>query len=127
MANSVQILNKLARNLDMLGVSYTRAATTLTVSGLIVSYVDASISGPMGGVSAASAPYLGIGVANPGKIKIKGASGETTVAGMIDSETNARVLALVCAFGNNVILESGDSTTQLAEIPASVDMVGLGQ
>ncbi len=126
MANSAAILNKLSRNLDMLGITNTRGASSITVSGLTVSYVAASISGPMGGVSDASAPYLGVGVAAPGKIKIKGAGGETTVAGILDSETNAKVLALCCAFGNNVVLESGDASTQIAEIPGHVDMLGMG-
>ncbi len=127
MANSVAILNKLSRNLSMLGLTNTREATTVTCSGLIISYTDAVVAGPMGGVSAASSPYLGIGIAAPGTIKIKGASGETTVAGMFDSATNLKVLTTVVGFGNEVVIESGDSTTELARLNPSVDFQGMGQ
>jgi hypothetical protein len=127
MANKVQILDKIKRNLDMLGISATRGASSVTVSGLTISYVDASIQSPMGGVSDAAAPFLGIGVANPGKLKIKGAAGENTVAAMMDSATNLKVLRLCCSFANNVVLEAGDTATELADLPGSPDLHGMGQ
>ena len=126
MANSVAMLNKLSRNLDMLGISNTRGASSVVASGLTISYIAAAVAGPMGGVSDAAAPFLGMGIVAPGTIKIKGAGGETSVAGILDSETNAKILALCVAFGNSVILESGDAATTLATIPGHVDFLGMG-
>jgi hypothetical protein len=127
MANSAKILDKIKRNLDMLGVTATRGATSVTVDDCTISYSDASIEGPMGGVSASSSPYLGIGVAAPGKIVFKGATGEDTVALIMTSEGRLKALRVCCAFANNVIVQDGDSTDTLAELPGSPDHVGLGE
>jgi hypothetical protein len=124
--NSVQILNKIKRNLDMLGITATRNATSITVDNATISCVDASIQSPMGGVSGATSPFLGMGIVAPGQIKIKGNAGETSVSLVISSELRAKVLAVVCAFANDVVIEDGDSTTQLALIPGNVDLKMMG-
>jgi len=124
--NKTQILNKIKRNLDMLKISATQDATSITVDTAVISCVDAAIQAPMGGVNGAVSPFLGIGVAAPGQIKLKGAAGENTVAAIIDSELRAIILSLLVAFANDVVIEAGDATTQLALIPGSVDLQVMG-
>lgn len=124
--NKTQILNKIKRNLDMLKISATQDATSITVDTAVISCVDAAIQAPMGGVNGAVSPFLGIGVAAPGQIKLKGAAGENTVAAIVDSELRAIVLSLLVAFANDVVIEAGDATTQLALIPGSVDLQVMG-
>jgi hypothetical protein len=125
--NSKQILDKIARNLSMRGITAVRGASEVTVGGLIVSCVDADIQKPLGGVDGNLSPFLGIGVAAPGKVKIKGASGETSVGLIFTTEQNLQVLSVCCAFANNVIIEDGDSAAQLAELWGQTDNLGLGQ
>jgi hypothetical protein len=124
--NKVAIMNKIKRNLDMLAIAATQDATTITVDSAIISCVDASIQAPLGGVDGSSSPFLGIGVAAPGVIKIKGASSEDTVAKIAKSELRLKVLAVICAFGNDVVVEDGDSTTELARVPGNVDLKMMG-
>jgi hypothetical protein len=132
MANGKQILDKLARDLEMLGMTVTRGASNSVIvdnasNDLTLSYTAASIQSPMGGVSDASAPYLGIGVANPGKIKIKSAStAADAFSDVIDSLIAAKVLAVVAGFANNIELENSDAT-YTAEIRSNADLIGLGQ
>jgi len=125
------ILDKMARNLEMLGLSVTRSGVNVVVDNgsndLTISYVDAVIMSPMGGVSDAAAPYLGIGIANPGKLRIKSSStASDTIADVLDSVTAARVFHTVSALVNNIILENSDATFS-AEIRGHVDMIGVGQ
>jgi len=127
MANPVQVLDKIKRNLDAVGVPATRSGTSVTAAGLTISYVDASIDAPMGGVNGNASPYLGIGIANPGVIKVKGAAGETTIALIFAAAADLAVLACCTRFANDVVVESGDTTTQLARIAGHADLVGMGQ
>lgn len=125
-----QILDKLARNLQQMGVSATRGATSVVIASANVgsiSLVDASVQSPMGGVDGSVSPFLGIGVAAPCKIKIKGAAGKNTLAAILASSADAVVLAACARPANNIIIEAGDSATQLAEIPGHPDMLGMGQ
>ena len=125
-----QILDKLARNLQQMGVSATRSATSVVIASANVgsiSLVDASIQSPMGGVDGSVSPFLGIGVAAPCKIKIKGAAGKNTLAAILASSADAVVLAACARPANDIIIEAGDTTTQLAEIPGHPDMLGMGQ
>ena len=125
-----QILDKLARNLQQMGVSATRSATSVVIASANVgsiSLVDASIQSPMGGVDGSVSPFLGIGVAAPCKIKIKGAAGTNTLAAILASSADAVVLAACARPANNILIEAGDSVTQLAEIPGHPDMLGMGQ
>ena len=125
-----QILDKLARNLQQMGVSATRGATSVVIASANVgsiSLVDASVQSPMGGIDGSVSPFLGIGVAAPCKIKIKGAAGKNTLAAILASSADAVVLAACARPANNIIIEAGDSVTQLAEIPGHPDMLGMGQ
>lgn len=130
MGNSVQILAKLARNAAQVGLIVNSQSQSAVViengsNDLTISYVSASIQSPMGGVDPSVSPYLGIGVGNPGKIKIKGATGSTYVA-TIDSLVAAKVLALCAAMANNIIIESSDAAFS-GEIRGHEDLIGMGQ
>lgn len=128
MANRKPVLDKLSRNLEQLGMSVVRgSAGEVVASGVTVSYVDASIQSPMGGVSDAASPFLGVGVAAPGKLKIKGAAGENSIAAIFVSSDDLKVLAYCAHFANNIIIEAGDSATQLAEIQGHADLLGMGE
>lgn len=126
MANKQQVLDKIARNLDQLSISNVRGADDLVAGGLTISYEDASIQSPMGGVDGSASPFLGLGIGNPGKIKIKGGAGENSVAAILDSEENARILRVCSGHANDIILEAGDSSAELARLPGSSDLLGMG-
>jgi hypothetical protein len=128
MANGKFILNKIARNLEQYGLVVARgSADQVLVAGLVVSYVDASIQSPMGGVSDASSPFLGIGIANPGKLKIKGAAGENAIADIFVDAADLNVLAVVARFANDVVVEAGDSAAELAVLRGHPDMLNVGE
>lgn len=127
MSNPVQVLDKIKRNLDAVGVPATRNATSVTAAGLTISYVDASIQSPMGGLSDTSPPFLGIGIGNPGTIKIKGAATENTIAGIFVNAADLAVLACCTRFANDVIVEAGDTTAELARLAGHPDLKMMGQ
>ncbi len=131
MANKEQILDKLVRNLGQRGITASRSGSTALVTKtggdvLTVSYVDKSIQSPMGGVSPASSPFLGIGVAAPGALKVKGAAAETTIAAIIDTSEALALMVELAGFANDIIIERGDNTTQLARIAGDADRLGMG-
>jgi len=132
MANSKQILAKIARDAAMLGLTVNSQTASAVViengsNDLTISYVAASIQAPMGGVDPSVSPYLGIGVANPGKIQIKSASTATdTIADVLDSLVAAKVLALCAGFANDIRLENSDATFS-GEIRGHADLIGMGQ
>jgi hypothetical protein len=127
MANPVQVLDKIKRNLDAVGVPATRNATSVTAAGLTISYVDAAIQSPMGGVDGGSSPFLGIGVANPGVLKVKGAAGENSIAAIFVNSSDLAVLACCTRFANDVVVEAGDTTTELARLAGHPDLKAMGQ
>ena len=133
MANSAAILQKLARNAKMLGLTVNSESQTAVViengsNDLTISYVDASFSpSVVGGVDPATSPWLGIGVGNPGKVKIKSAintAGDMT--DILDSAVAAKVLAMVAALANDIRLENSDASAS-ADIRGHADVLGLGQ
>lgn len=127
MANKVQILDKIARNLEQLGMTVTRgSACEVVAQGLTVSYTDADIQSPMGGVDGDISPFLGIGVANPGQIKIKGDAGENTLAAIWTTSDKLQVLQQVAGHANDITVEAGDTATELAYLRGSADVLGLG-
>jgi hypothetical protein len=133
MAMKKQVLDKLARNAEMLGLKVnSRSADSSFViengsNDLTVSYVDASIAAPMGGVDPSLSPYLGIGTGNPGKLKIKSASSASdNMSDILDSAVAAKVLAMCAALANNILLENSDASFS-AEIRGHADNIGLGQ
>lgn len=112
MANKVQILDKIERNCRQLGIAVTRdSSDQLTAAGMVITYTDAVIEAPMGGIDDSTSPFLGIGVANPG---------------VIDIDTNPstldefRVLRVVSGMANDIQLPAG-------RLEGSADMLGLGQ
>ncbi len=132
MANKRHVLDKLARNAEQLGLTVNSRGSAGEIvidngsNDLTISYVDASIQAPMGGVSDASAPYLGIGVAAPGKIKIKSSStAADAISDVIDSLVAAKVLAMCASLANNIVLENSDATFS-GEIRGHSDLLGLG-
>jgi hypothetical protein len=137
MANKEQILDKIARSMKLKGHSAERVGESVElvkVGGdvLTVSYVDASFKttsgalAPMGGIDSSVSPFLGIGVGNPGKIKIKGEAGETSIALIMDTAEALDLLNVVSGFANDIIIEDGDSSNELARLSGHADLVGMG-
>jgi hypothetical protein len=132
MANKEQILDKVVRNMKQRGHTAERVADTVEVtkptSGdvLTVSYVDAVVQSPMGGIDDASSPFLGIGTAKPGVLKVKGDTGETTLALIMDEAAALELLHELAGYANDVVVEDGDSTTELARIHGHEHLVGMG-
>lgn len=132
MGNSKQILAKIARDAAQVGLSVNSQSASAVViengsNDLTVSYVDASIQAPMGGVDPSASPYLGIGIGNPGKIKIKSASNAAgDVSDVLDSMVAAKLLALCAGFANDIALENSDASFA-DEIRGHADLIGLGQ
>lgn len=132
MANKEQILDKVVRNMKQRGyASVARVGATVEVTKtggdvLVVSYVDKNIQSPMGGVSAASSPFLGIGTAAPGSLKIKGEFDATSIAAIFDTVEALALLNELAGFANDIIVESGASTTELARLKGHESVLGLG-
>jgi len=125
--NKVQILDKLQRNLLARGLSPVRGSTTVTVEGMAISCVDASIQAPMGGVDGTSSPFLGMGIVAPGMIKIVPTSTEASIAEIFVTANDLIVLREVCGFANDVIIYDHDLANVLATIPGSADLHMMGQ
>lgn len=127
-----QILAKIARNCENRGLtvnSNTGAALVIEngSNDLTVSYVAASIDAPMGGVSPASSPYLGVGVVAPGTLKLKSSStAGDAITDVLDSTVAAKVLVVLVGIGNDILLENSDATFS-ATIRGNADLVGMGQ
>lgn len=130
MANKVQILDKIERNMKQRGYgsSVTRtSAESLDVAGLTVSYVEKDVSSPMGGVDDTQSPFLGVGTAAPGALKIKGDAGENTLAAVLGDAVDAVLLAECAGKANDIIVEAGDTTAELVRIAGHADVLGLGE
>lgn len=134
MANKEAMLDKIARNLKQRGLAEsavvrTSSGVSVTKTGgdvITVSYVEKSVQSPMGGVSPAAAPFLGIGVAAPGSLKVKGFAGENTIAAIVDTAEALQVMQELAGYANDVIVEAGDSTTQLARLRGTEHSLGMG-
>jgi hypothetical protein len=125
------IMQKLARNAKMLGMVVNSESQTAIViengaNDLTISYVDASFSpSVVGGVDPSASPYLGIGVAAPGKIKIKGSAG-ATMALTMDSLVAMQVLGMCAALANDIQI-SGSGDQDLGTVRGHSDLLGMGQ
>ena len=131
MANRQAILEKIERNMKMRGVSVERVGDTVEVEKtggdkLIVSYEDKDLQKPMGGIDGSVSPFLGIGVAAPGSLKIKGAAAESTIAAIMDTSEALELMHEVSGYGNDVIIEDGGSTAELARVAGHETVLGLG-
>lgn len=112
MANKVQILDKIERNCRQLGIAVTRnSSDQLTAAGMVITYTEAVIQKPMGGIDGSINPFLGIGVANPGAIDID------TDPATLDQ---FRVLRMVSGMANDIQIPSG-------RLEGSADLLGMGQ
>jgi hypothetical protein len=112
MANKVQILDKIQRNCEQLGITTDRTdADTLVAAGIQITYSEAVIDKPMGGIDDSASPFLGIGVANPGKIEFD------TDPSTLDE---FRVLRVASGMANNIVLPAG-------ELEGHADLLGMGQ
>lgn len=112
MANSVAILDKIQRNCQVAGLVVSRTdSATLVAGGITITYVPAVIASPMGGIDPSVSPFLGIGIANPGKLNL-----DTNPVTLI----HHKVFHICAGFANNIVIPLG-------EIMGSVDGIGLGQ
>ena len=137
MANSVQILDKIARAAELEGLtvnSHTADQVIVDDGGddILIKYQAASIQEPMGGVSDASSPYLGIGVANPGYIVFsKNAAGNDAIADVFDTAVAVKMFSICCGFANDVSVQDGNegigTSAELVRVKGMNDLVGLGQ
>jgi hypothetical protein len=131
MANKRFILEKVERNLKQRGVAAVQSGDSVLVTKtggdvLTVSYVDKSVQSPMGGVSDAASPFLGIGIAAPGSLKIKGAAGENTLAAIMDQKEALELMHELAGYANDVVVEAGDSTAELARVRGHEHLLGMG-
>lgn len=138
MGNRVQILDKVQRNLEQIGLTPTRTgANVITIGNLIVRYEDADIQSPMGGVNDGSAPFLGIGIANPGVVTLSGLlDADATLASLFVDIDDYRVLSVCKGFANDIVLKAGNTATaadtngtgaELGRLEGHADLLGLGQ
>jgi hypothetical protein len=114
------------------GLSAERVGETVEVEKtggdkLTVSYQEKDVQSPMGGVDDKSSPFLGIGIAGAGSIKVKGAAGENAIADIIDTAEALELMNELGGFANDKIVEAGDSTTELARLRGQSDVLGLGE
>ena len=125
MANSIAILNKIARNLEERGVAgISRSGDDVVVENasndLTISYVDAVVGldcacpqaqTGIGGITDTASPFLGIGVGNPGSLLITGA--DCTCCDFSDFwDTNIVVetFLVVSGHANDVTVENGNAS-----------------
>jgi hypothetical protein len=118
--NKVQILNKIKRNLDQRGISAVRGVDDVVAAGATITCVDAEIQSPMGGSNGSVSPFLGMGIANPGKIQVE----VVDVTAMDLSGDIIAVLREVFGFANDVVLTDGVVSV---DVRAMADLVGMGQ
>lgn len=132
MANITSIMNKVARNAQILGLTVvSQSASSVVISNgsnnLTVGYVAASIQSPMGGVDPTVSPYLGIGIANPGQLSLTSSIHTAgSMADIIDSAVAAQVLAMLAWFANDIVL-SNDNASFTARLRGDSDLIGMGQ
>ena len=131
MANKAAIIAKVARNLKQRGLTAAVVGDTvqLTKTGgdvLVVSYVDKQIQKPLGGIDGSVSPFIGIGVAAPGALKVKGAAAETTLAAIFDTAEALALWSELSHFANDMVVESGASTAELAYVAGHPTVQGLG-
>ena len=124
-----QILDKIKRNLDILGIAAKRNASDVELIASVrkISYVEADHALPLGGIDDSVSPFLGIKHANPGKLKLKGAAGENSIAAIMADAETLRAFNLMCGFANDKSIEAGDTATELALIEGHSDLIGMGE
>lgn len=119
MANRIQVLDKIKRNLDQLGIANVRGQSDITVLGMVISYQDADIAKPEGGIDDQASPFLGIGIGNPGLIAIDAGGSD------LDSLDKLRVLRVCSGHANDIVMSNTTGSDGILE--GHVDMIGVGQ
>lgn len=132
MAMRKQVLDKIARNLEILGESVSRGSAGEVVvengsADVTIAYADASFSpSMMGGVDGSASPFLGIGIGNPGKITLRVASGDT-LADILATAKAIKCFAVCAAFANNIQLLGDDDGAVELEVRGHSDLIGMGE
>ena len=134
MSNRTQILDKIERNMKQRGYAadVTRTdANTLIVAGATITYASKqgfpATNNPMLGVDSSVSPYLGIGIAGAGSLKLKGAGGENTIADILTTAARVTAYAEMTGFANDTVIEAGDTVTELVRVGGQSDVLGLGE
>lgn len=138
MANSVQILAKIAHVAEAAGLTVVSlTADSLTIDGgatddVLIKYQEADLSSPMGGVSDAASPFLGIGVANPGYLVFsKATTGNDTLASVLDSAESVQAFSICSGFANDISIQDGNegigTSAELALISGDPERGTMGQ
>jgi hypothetical protein len=121
MANAVQILDKIERNCKQLGLTTSRTSQdALVAEGMTISYTSAVIQSPMGGIDKAASPFLGIGIAAPGKIAIDLAAAD------LDTRAKVQVLHVCAGHANSIVLSNAATSGVNGEIQGHADLHGMG-
>lgn len=122
MANRRQVLDKISRNLDILGIAQSErgAEGEVNVLDMEISYEDADIQKPEGGVDDSVNPFLGIGIGNPGVIKIK------LTSGSLDSIQKLQVLHVCSGHANDIEIVDSSVGGQNGRLRGHADLLGMG-
>lgn len=131
--NKKQILQRVARNAEMLGLTVVSASDAQvvidqagTADNLVVACVDASIEKPMGGVDGLVSPFLGIGVANPGQISFKRSANGASLSALFATAEAVQVFSILKNFANDIsVLDH--TGAELLRVRGNVDLLGMGQ
>lgn len=128
MSQKKQVLDKIARNLEILGESVSRgSAGEVIVGSTTVGYAESSTTPSMlGGIDDSASPYLGIGQGNPGKITLRVASADALADILVSAEA-IKVFAVCAAFANSIQLLEDDDSDVALEVRGHSDLVGMGQ
>ena len=127
-----QLMAKIERNARQLGLTVNSNSGSAVVidngsNDLTVSYVQPTITAPMGGVDPASSPFLGVGTVQPGQLKVKSSStAADAVSDVVDSVVAVKLVHMLGGFSNDVLLENSDATFS-AVLRGDVDNLGMGQ
>jgi len=137
MANSVQILNKIARAAEQYGLTVNSHTATQVIvddgaDDILIKYQAADIASPLGGVDDSSSPFLGVGIANPGYLVFsRNAAGNDTIATVFDTATAVKMFSICCGFANDISVQDGNegigTSAELVRVRGNVDVLGLGQ
>lgn len=132
MGQKQQVLDKIARNLEIQGESVSRSTAGDVVvengsADITVSYASSSTTPSMlGGVDDHASPFLGIGQGNPGKITLKVASADA-LADVLATAKAVKAFAICAAFANDIQLLKDADSSVLLEVRGHPDRVGMGQ
>ena len=149
MANPQAILDKVTRNMEQRGyynpgnpptfnaanpnppVQIAQVGTTVQLTQanshvITVTYVPKQVQSPMGGVDPTVSPYLGIGIAAPGSLAMRGQAGDDTMASIFTDQSAVELLLELSGYANDVQILGGTSGTLLARIRGMDSLLGMG-